>query len=920
MGDLPTNSTAVSHPASAVRSTQANLNGGLVIQRLFTDPGVHPYETVEWQTRQAVITGENGRMVFEQREVEFPETWSQMATNVVASKYFRGQLDSPKRERSVRDVLDRVVRTITAWGEGGGYFAGKENANVFADELTHVLLHQKASFNSPVWFNIGIENTPPQASACFIISVSDDMHGILDWYRQEGVIFKGGSGSGVNLSGLRGTGEPLSGGGTASGPLSFMRAADASAGAIKSGGTTRRSAKMVLLDADHPDIEAFIRCKAVEEKKAHALIDAGYDASLDGDAYGTVSFQNANNSVRVSDAFMRAVAEDGKWHTRFRMSGQTAKTYQARDLMHQIAEATWACGDPGIQFDDTINSWHTCPEAGRQEATNPCAEFCWINDSACNLASLNLMEFLDEDGNFDVEAFRHTVHVMILAQEILVDHASYPTDKIGQNSHDYRTLGLGYANLGALLMALGLPYDSDAGRAYAGTVTALMTGQAYLTSSLIAASQGTFAGYLSNREAMLRVIRRHQESCAGTQHEALPRGLQDAAQQVWKDCCTHGREFGYRNAQVTLLAPTGTIAFMMDCDTTGIEPDLALLKYKKLVGGGELKIVNNTVPRALSRLGYTPQQIDGLVQYIDEHGTMEGAPGFKDDHLPVFDCAFPATPEGRSIHYSGHLRMVAAVQPFLSGSVSKTINVPSQATVADIEQAYIDAWNLGVKCVAIYRDGCKRTQPLSTKAVDAEAGAANQRPMRRRLPDTRHSLTHKFSIAGHEGYITVGMFEDGTPGEIFLVMSKEGSTISGLMDAFATSISLAFQYGVPLRALIDKFSHMRFEPAGFTTNAEIPIAKSVMDYIFRWLASKFLDQDERAQIGVIDRDGMEQAAEPVMPKEATNGHHKPLGAPEEPYYFRMQEDAPPCAECGSLMIRNGACYKCPNCGSTSGCS
>ena len=909
-----------SHSTSAVDPIESRENGGLVMTRFFTEPERHPYDAVEWENRQAVITGENGRVVFEQRDVDFPENWSQLATNVVASKYFRGPLESPKRERTLREVLGRVVDAITTWGKDDGYFATKEDAEIFGFELTHVLLNQKASFNSPVWFNIGVENTRQQASACFIVSVYDDMKGILDWYRQEGVIFKGGSGSGVNLSRLRATGEPLSGGGTASGPLSFMRAADASAGAIKSGGTTRRSAKMVLLDADHPDIEAFIRCKAVEEKKAHALIDAGYDASLDGDAYGTVSFQNANNSVRVSDAFMRAVAENSEWHTRYRTSGQTAKTYKARDLMRQIAEATWACGDPGIQFDDTINSWHTCPDAGPQKATNPCSEFCWIDDSACNLASLNLMQFLDDSGNFDIEGFRHTVHVMILAQEILVGHASYPTKAIKKNSHKYRTLGLGYANLGALLMALGLPYDSDAGRAYAGTVTALMTGQAYLTSSLIAAAQGSFAGYPADPEDMLRVIRRHREACAGSLHESVPRGLRDAAQQVWDDCYTHGREFGYRNAQVTLLAPTGTIGFMMDCDTTGVEPDLALVKYKKLVGGGELKIVNSTVPRALSRLGYTSQQTDDLLRYVDEHGTIEGAPGFKEEHLPVFDCAFPAGPEGRSIHYSGHLRMVAAVQPFLSGAISKTINVPNQATVADIEQAYIDAWNLGIKCVAIYRDGCKRTQPLSTKAADTEDEAVQQRPMRRRLPDTRHSLTHKFSIAGHEGYITVGMFEDGAPGEIFLVMSKEGSTISGLMDAFATSISLAFQYGVPLRALIDKFSHMRFEPAGFTKNSEIPIAKSVMDYIFRWLASKFLEQDERAQIGVIDRDGMEQAAEPATPKEAANGHHKPLAAPDEPYYFRLQEDAPPCTECGSLMIRNGACYKCPNCGATSGCS
>ena len=899
----------------------ANASPGLSMQRYFTDPDVHPYDAVAWENRHAVITGENGRVVFEQRDVEFPETWSQLATNVVASKYFRGPLDSPRRERSVRQVLDRVVRTITTWGDGDGYFASTQDAEIFAHELTHVLLHQKASFNSPVWFNIGVEGAPPQASACFIISVHDDMHAILDWYRQEGVIFKGGSGSGVNLSRLRATGESLSGGGTASGPLSFMRAADASAGAIKSGGTTRRSAKMVLLDADHPDIEAFIRCKAVEEKK-RPTPSSTPGTTLPSTATPTAPSASRTPTTRCGCPMrsLRAVAEDAEWQTRYRITGEPAKTYQARDLLRQIAEATWACGDPGIQFDDTINSWHTCPAAGRQEATNPCSEYCWINDSACNLASLNLMQFLDDDGTFDIDAFRHTVHVMILAQEILVGHASYPTPAIERNSHDYRTLGLGYANLGALLMARGLPYDSDAGRAYAGTITALMTGQAYLTSSQIAAAQGPFAGYADNRKPMLKVIQRHQQSCRGAQHESLPQPLQEAAQQVWSECYAHGKQHGYRNAQVTLLAPTGTIAFMMDCDTTGIEPDLALVKYKKLVGGGGLKLVNNTVPRALACLGYTPPQIDSLVQHIDEHGTMEGASALREDHLPVFDCAFPAIPGGRSIHYSGHLRMVAAVQPFLSGSVSKTINVPNQATVADIEQAYLDAWDLGIKCVAIYRDGCKRTQPLNTQVAKTEAAAEPSRPMRRRLPDERPAITHKFSIAGHEGYITVGMFEDGTPGEIFLVMAKEGSTISGLMDAFATSISLAFQYGVPLRALIDKFSHMRFEPAGFTHNTEIPIAKSVMDYIFRWLASKFLDQEERAQIGVINRDGLEQAAEPVTPKEAKNGHHTPLGTPEEPYYFRLQEDAPSCADCGTLMTRNGACYKCANCGATSGCS
>lgn len=902
-------------------------HAGLVIPRYFTQAGVHPYDTVVWEKRHALIAGEGGKVIFEQCDVEFPQSWSQLATNVVASKYFRGQLGSPRRESSVRQLLERVVRTITAWGQRDGYFAETADAETFAAELSHILLYQKAAFNSPVWFNIGVPGARPQASACFILSVDDSMDSILDWYRQEGIIFKGGSGSGVNLSAIRAAGEPLSGGGTASGPLSYMRAADASAGAIKSGGTTRRSAKMVLLNVDHPDIEAFIRCKVEEERKAHSLIDAGYDASLDGDAYGTVSFQNANNSVRMPDAFMHAVLEDEVWHTRHRTSGQVAATYRARDLLRIIAEATWACGDPGMQFDDTINSWHTCPVSGRINASNPCSEYVHLDNSACNLSSLNLMAFVDDDGEFDIAAFRHAVHIMILAQEILVGNASYPTPAIERNSHDYRTLGLGYANLGALLMARGLPYDSDAGRAYAATVTALLTGQAYLTSAQVAQVQGPFAGYAKNRQAMLQVISKHHTGLHNIDPMFVSDALLQAASTAWDEALEQGTHYGYRNAQVTLLAPTGTISFMLDCDTTGIEPDLALVKHKKLVGGGTLKIVNTTVRPALLRLGYSSQQSDAIVQYIDTYSTIEGAPGLQEAHLPVFDCAFPSSQGARSIHYRGHLHMMAAVQPWLSGAISKTVNVPTDATVEEVEQAYIEAWQLGIKCVAIYRDGCKRTQPLNTRADNAQTAAPQAlKPVRRRLPDERPAITHKFSIAGHEGYLTVGMFEDATPGEIFLVMAKEGSTISGLMDAFATSISLALQYGVPLKALIDKFSHMRFEPAGFTNNREIPIAKSVMDYIFRWLASKFLDQEDRAQVGIIERHESEPSEVPAP--VLRNGHSKTasvlprpgVAVAEERFAFRMQEDAPSCAECGALMIRNGACYKCLNCGATSGCS
>ena len=895
-----------------------NQQAGLTLQRYFTRAGISPYDEVVWEKRHALITGEDGAVVFEQRDVDVPQFWSQMATNVVASKYFRGPLGTPQREYSVRQLIERVVQALTMWGRRGGYFATEEDAAIFADELTHLLLYQKAAFNSPVWFNCGVEERP-QCSACFINSVTDTMESILSLAKTEGMLFKWGSGTGSNLSPIRSSRERLAGGGTASGPVSFMKGYDAFAGVIKSGGKTRRAAKMVILDAAHPDIVEFIRCKAEEEKKAWALIDAGYDGSLDGAAYASVFFQNSNNSVRVPDAFMQAVLEDGEWQTRYVTTGEVCETFRARELLRMITDATHICGDPGMQFDSTINDWHTCPNTGRINASNPCSEYMFLDDTACNLSSINLMQFLTDDKEFDVEAYRRTVDVLILAQEIIVDNASYPTPAIERNSYAFRSLGLGYANLGALLMARGLSYDSEAGRAYAAAVTALMTGQAYLASAKIAKTKGPFAGYAINREPMLRVIRKHRDSLQAVEQRFLAPDLAQAAVDAWDDALALGMQYGYRNSQVTLLAPTGTVSFMMDCDTTGIEPDIALIKYKKLSGGGMMKIVNTTVPLALQRLGYAKDQIKEIVQYIDEHETIEGAPFLRDSHLPVFDCAFRPAGGTRSIHYMGHIRMIAAVQPFLSGAISKTVNLPREATVEDIEQAYMAGWKLGVKALAIYRDGCKRTQPLNTGAT-ATATAAALKPVRRRLPDERPAITHKFSIAGHDGYITVGMFDDGSPGEIFLVMAKEGSTISGLMDAFATSISLALQYGVPLKALIDKFSHMRFEPSGYTNNREIPIAKSVMDYIFRWLASKFLDQEARAQVGIIERPEEKLAVTTVLPILNGNGVAVASNGAEEHYTFRLQEDAPSCAECGSLMVRNGACYKCLNCGATSGCS
>jgi ribonucleoside-diphosphate reductase alpha chain len=916
-------------PAAEAPSAPVAASGrGIVLERFFTQAGVDPYSQVEWDLRSAVISGEDGRVVFEQRDVEVPRAWSQTATNVVVSKYFRGPLGTPRRETSVRQLISRVADTITGWGEKQGYFGGAEARETFHAELKYLLLNQKASFNSPVYFNVGIE-AKPQCSACFILKVDDSMESILSWYRNEGMIFKGGSGAGVNLSALRGCHEKLSSGGTASGPLSFMKAADASAGVIKSGGKTRRAAKMVVLNADHPDIVDFIKCKVEEERKAWALIEAGYDSSLDGPAYGSVFFQNANNSVRATDGFMQAVLDDADWQTHFVKSSEVAETLRAREILRTIAEAAHACGDPGMQFDTTINTWHTCPASGRINASNPCSEYMHLDNSACNLASLNLMKFIDERGEFDVRAFRHAVDVMITAQDIVVDNSSYPTDEIAKNASAYRELGLGYANLGALLMALGMPYDSEQGRNYAAAISALMTGEAYLQSARIAEQMGPFAGYAPNREPMLKVIERHKTAAYKLDPSYVPLDLLRAARESWDDALKVGTAAGYRNSQATVIAPTGTIAFMMDCDTTGIEPDIALIKYKKLVGGGMLKIVNGTVPRALKRLGYDSKEVQEIVEYLDENETIEGAPQLADTHLAVFDCAFKPRAGSRTIHYNGHIKMMGAVQPFISGAISKTINMPAEATVDEVGEAYVTAWKLGIKAVAIYRDGSKRTQPLNTgkteKAVEtvtaAALAAADDRMQRRKLPDERQSITHKFDIAGHEGYITVGMYEDRTPGEIFVTMSKQGSTISGLMDSFATAISFALQYGVPLQFLVDKFSHMRFEPSGFTKNPQIPYAKSIVDYLFRWMASKFLDEEAKREVGIIESEKTLSAkSDPVplaMAPVASLRDGKDGGIRQA---FINQADAPPCPDCGSIMVRNGACYKCMNCGSTSGCS
>jgi len=950
---------------------------GLRISRRFTTPGVHPFDTVEWEQRDARI-GQGDKVAFEQLDVEFPVTWSQNATNIVAQKYFRGQLDSPARERSVRQMIGRVAGTIRSWGRDRGYFASDGDADTFEAELTHVLLFQMAAFNSPVWFNVGFEETP-QCSACFILSVQDTMESILDWNTKEGMIFRGGSGSGINLSRIRGSMEPLAKGGTASGPVSFMRGADAWAGTIKSGGKTRRAAKMVVLDVDHPDIRDFIWCKAREEEKAGALRDAGFDMSIDGEGFHSIQYQNANNSVRVTDEFLRAVEEDRDWHLISRTTGQpVGDPVSARELMREIAEAAWRCADPGVQYDTTINQWHTCPRSGRINASNPCSEYMHVDDSACNLASLNLMKFRRADGSFDVAAFEHAVDVVFLAQEIVVGASSYPTEGIAANANAFRQLGMGYANLGALLMANGLAYDSDAGRSTAAAITALMTGRSYLGSAQIAAAMGPYDRYAENREPHNAVMRMHRDAT-----EVLPDvaceddALLAAARRVWDEAVEAGERHGYRNAQATVLAPTGTISFLMDCDTTGVEPDFSLVKFKDLVGGGQMTIVNRTVPLALQTLGYTDEQVEQIEAHLNEHGTILGAPGLADEHLSVFDVAVGE----RAISHTGHIRMMGAVQPFISGAISKTVNMPGSATVEDIAEAYTLAWQCGVKALAIYRDGSKTAQALRTErkqdvtveavsdeAIEAQQAQATEAavraavaealadaaPRRKRMPRERQSITHKFSIGGHEGYITAGMYDDGTIGEIFLTdIGKEGSTLRGMMNSFATAISIALQYGVPLQTLVQKYSYMRFEPEGITQNPEIPFAKSMPDYIMRWLASRFLDTDVQEELGIMTpevraRMTAQDAASSLLGDTAGpsggdhaqgegthgNGNGGPTGqAPTPQAPIAAMTDTPPvlparlagldlgpaCGQCGGMMQRTGSCYTCGSCGFNTGC-
>jgi ribonucleoside-diphosphate reductase alpha chain len=891
----------------------------MIVSRHFTSAGEDPYDFVEWESRSAKIANENGEIVFEQTDVEVPKTWSQLATNVVVSKYFRGHIGTPERENSVRQLIDRVVGRVREWGDASGYFRTPEDSQTFSDELKHILLTQRMSFNSPVWFNLGVKNNTQQASACFINSVEDTMESIMDLAKTEAMLFKGGSGTGSNLSKIRSSRETLAGGGTASGPVSFMRGFDAFAGVVKSGGKTRRAAKMVILNADHPDIMEFIRSKSEEEKKAHALIDRGYDGGFNvpGGAYDSVFYQNANHSVRVTDSFMRSAQADTRWETRSVTTGEVVDEFKARDVLNEMAEAAHECGDPGVQYDSTINRWNPVKASGRINSSNPCSEYMFLDDTACNLASLNLLTFLDEGGEFDIAGFRHSARLTILAQEIMVDHADYPTPAIARNSHLFRPLGLGYANLGALLMSYGLPYDSAEGRNLAATLTALMCGEAYHTSADIAGAMGPFPRYRMNRKPFLEVIKMHEEAALAIPSEGVAEPLLAAAHESWRAAYETGRKSGFKNGQVTVLAPTGTIAFMMDCDTTGVEPDIALVKYKKLVGGGYLKIVNNTVPRALEKLGYDEAEIEEITGYISEHETIEGAAGLKESDLPVFDCAFRSQNGKRSIAWMGHIRMMSAVQPFLSGAISKTVNLPADATVEDVKQAYMAGWELGLKALAIYRDGSKRTQPLNAGEDKEGEDAAEVRPIRKKLEDERTAVTHKFVIAGHEGYLTVGLYENGQPGEIFLRMAKEGSTVSGLMDTIATMTSISLQYGVPLRALVDKFSHTRFEPAGFTNNSSIPIAKSVMDYVFRFLGNRYLQSDP-----IEDEQEDRQSESPAEPQPLRSAVAGGSGERTQSRNqgFINQADAPSCHSCGSIMIRSGTCYKCFNCGETSGCS
>ena len=900
---------------AAAMATETKPKSGLEFKRYFTDGRISPFDAVEWERRTALIGNEKGETIFKQENVEVPKAWSQTATNIVASKYFHGKINTPEREPSVRQLIGRVVNTIVGWGEQGGYFASVADRDAFRDELTHLLVEQKMSFNSPVWFNVGVQ-PKPQCSACFINSVQDDMASIMSLAKTEGMLFKWGSGTGTNFSSLRGSHETLSGGGIASGPVSFMKGFDAFAGVIKSGGKTRRAAKMVILNVDHPDVVEFIDCKMREERKAQVLIEQGYDPAIDGEAYTSIFFQNANHSVRVTDEFMQAVEEDRDWWTKNVTDGKPNTKYPARELLHRMAESAWHCGDPGMQYDTTVNRWHTCRATARINASNPCSEYMFLDDTACNLASLNLLKFLRPNGQFDVEAFRKAVDITITAQEILVDSASYPTERIARNSHDFRPLGLGYANLGALLMSLALPYDSEGGRDLCGAVTALMCGEAYAQSARIAERLGPFPGFAVNRQPMLDVIRMHRDAMRPIRSEYVPASLLGAAKDVWDTALSLGEKYGYKNSQVTVLAPTGTIGFMMDCDTTGIEPDLALVKHKKLVGGGHIKIVNQTVPQALMRLGYTPEQSNDIVSFIDKNGTIEGAPWLKPEHLPVFDCSLTPPGGGRSISWHGHLRMMAAAQPFISGAISKTINMPEESTVEEVMQAYIESWKLGLKAVAIYRDNSKRSQPLSAaggrKKDAAKAPALPEQQQlfagakRRKLPAERSSLTHKFSIGGHDGYITVGMYEDRTPGEIFIKMAKEGSTLSGFMDGLALSVSIGLQYGVPLKALVDKLMNTRFEPSGYTGNPSIPYAHSVLDYIARWLGGRFISANY-FQPGLSEA----EAAPPAAPATLA------ASAATRPYAV---DAAMICQVCGMLMLPNGSCYKCSNCGTTSGCS
>ncbi len=1113
----PESTRATSNSAGSLKTNGAR--PGLQYNRRFTRPGVSPYSEVQWERRTAAITDSKGKTIFEQKEVEVPVDWSMTATNIVASKYLHGPMDAApggaaeltsayKRETGVRELIARVSESIRDWGMDNGYFATKEDATNFHDDLVHLLVNQKVAFNSPVWFNVGCDRLEPdsdarnwhwdpktrevrysvtgyrnpQCSACFINSVDDSLDSILTLAKTEGMLFKWGSGTGTNLSPIRGSQELLSGGGTASGPLSFMRGFDAFAGVIKSGGKTRRAAKMVILNVDHPDIVDFVECKAKEEAKAHSLVAAGYDGSgPDSEAYSSIFFQNANNSVRVNDEFMQAWEADGDFSTKTVKDGAPVNTYKARDLMRKIAQATWACGDPGMQYDTTINRWHTSKNSGRINASNPCSEYMFLDNSACNLASFNLMKFVTPSGTFDIAAYRAAVDTLIIAMDILVDSAGYPTELISRNSHDYRPLGLGYANLGALLMAMGLPYDSDAGRDFAATLTAIMCGEAYLQSAKLAEScpelgsattltnsvsrsGGACPGFYVNREPFLDVIRMHRaevnnigKSKSSAEPFSVPQldSLIAASKECWDQALAHGEKYGYRNSQVTVLAPTGTIGFMMDCDTTGIEPELALVKYKKLVGGGMIKIVNQTVPAALFKLGYSDDQVQSIVSYIDSTGTIEGAPAIKPEHLSVFDCSFKPAKGTRTIHYNGHIKMMAATQPFLSGAISKTVNLPTEATADDIAEVYVEAWKMGIKAVAIYRDGSKGVQVLNTSSEDTKKGDpaaaalaasaerilasiaqgnaastkdvqsleralenkissklevsakaiadaahtfeiaiqnavstaaipvaapapvptritasdnaqdpnAPPRAVRHRLQEERASLTHKFSIAGHEGYITVGLYPSGEPGEIFIKMAKEGSTVSGLMDSFATAISLSLQHGVPLKVLCEKFAHTRFEPSGWTGNEHIGYAKSIMDYIFRWLQLRFLSGQQLDLFA-----GLGAPQPPSVPVVGTIGGANSTGAPSHAFgdlgssptvgdidlmasghpvtgagqtvipghagsvvptsghaadamrSMYDMGDAPSCLTCGAIMVRNGSCYRCMSCGSTSGCS